>query len=438
MICRLTALSCPLFWGAHGVVSDQVESGKECIELCEKKDYDLILLDHRMPDLDGVDTLTRLREIFESRGVEIPVVCHTTEDGRKNINLYKAAGFADVLIKPVDPGEMYEVLMKYLPADGMVQEADVPGAFDTFDKGSEGAVSTESANREAERLPDWLKIVPDIDPAAGVTNCGSAEDYLDALYIFHSSIREKADDLQDFLDEDDRTMFELRIHSLKSMAFIVGAKKLGEAAARLEELSKTKTLDSFRGEIEEFLNDYRVYIETLLPITVDAEVVDSEERESYSCEEEPARDHGDHSRSILYIQNGQGVVKKGIENSLIEAGFNVISIPDEPDRIILYRKEVDIILYYPGLDSNSHIGISMNLLAEICQDDAKILCLTGEANEIEKAMLSSGSRVSRESIRDLWISTPFFRIWIISRSWKRIITGHGPSLWWTTIRPFFP
>ncbi len=213
--------------GAHGVVSDQVESGKECIELCEKTDYDLILLDHRMPDLDGVDTLMRLREIFAARGMEIPVVCHTTEDGRKNINLYKAAGFADVLIKPVDPGEMYEVLMKYLPAEGMIQEAEVPGVFDTFEKGSEGEAGTESINKEAERLPDWLMLVPDLDPCAGVTNCGSAEDYLDALYIFHSSIREKADDLQDFLDEDDGTMFELRIHSLKSMAFIVGAKKLG-------------------------------------------------------------------------------------------------------------------------------------------------------------------------------------------------------------------
>ncbi len=125
-------------------------------------------------------------------------------------------------------------------------------------------------------------------------------------------------------------------------------------------------------------------------------MVDKDDSASFSYEEEPVREHGDHSRSILYIQNGQGVVKTGIENSLIEAGFNVISIPDEPDRIILYRKEVDLILYYPGLDSNSHIGISMNLLGEICQDDAKILCLTGEAGEIEQAMNSSGSRrVSR-------------------------------------------
>lgn len=86
---------------SNGVKSDQVETGQECLDLCRRKDYDLILLDHRMPELDGVDTLVHLKEIFKERGHDIPVICHTTEDGRNNINLYKAAGFADVLIKPM-------------------------------------------------------------------------------------------------------------------------------------------------------------------------------------------------------------------------------------------------------------------------------------------------------------------------------------------------
>ena len=45
----------------NGVPSDQVESGRECLALCQKRDYDLILLDHRMPDFDGVDTLIALK-----------------------------------------------------------------------------------------------------------------------------------------------------------------------------------------------------------------------------------------------------------------------------------------------------------------------------------------------------------------------------------------
>ena len=107
---------------SHGVSSDLAEGGQECLDLCEKNDYDLILLDHRMPEVDGVDTLVRLKEIFLRKGREIPVVCHTTEDARKNINLYKAAGFADVLIKPIQPKILSEILMRYLPGGVEIEE----------------------------------------------------------------------------------------------------------------------------------------------------------------------------------------------------------------------------------------------------------------------------------------------------------------------------
>ena len=72
---------------AGGVASDQAENGRECLEMCKKKDYDLILLDHRMPEPDGVDTFVALKEIFKKRGRSVPVICHTTDEGRKNINL---------------------------------------------------------------------------------------------------------------------------------------------------------------------------------------------------------------------------------------------------------------------------------------------------------------------------------------------------------------
>ncbi len=86
-----------------GICCDMAESGHECIELCRKNSYDLILLDHRMPDMDGVDTLVQLKDIFHKTGVDTPVICHTAEEGKNYINLYKAAGFADVLISPRIP-----------------------------------------------------------------------------------------------------------------------------------------------------------------------------------------------------------------------------------------------------------------------------------------------------------------------------------------------
>ena len=50
-----------------GISCDLAESGRECIDLCHKNSYDMILLDHRMPDMDGVETLLQLKEIFQKR-----------------------------------------------------------------------------------------------------------------------------------------------------------------------------------------------------------------------------------------------------------------------------------------------------------------------------------------------------------------------------------
>ena len=95
---------------SSGIASDLATSGRECLDLCRENDYDLILLDHRMPDMDGVDTLVLLKELFREKGKEVPVICHTTEDARDNINLYKAAGFVEVLIKPIQTQQLLDML----------------------------------------------------------------------------------------------------------------------------------------------------------------------------------------------------------------------------------------------------------------------------------------------------------------------------------------
>ena len=381
------------FLSSHGILSDQVESGEECLKLCEEKDYDLILLDHRMPELDGVDTLVQLKELFARRGKEIPVICHTTEEGRKNINLYKAAGFADVLIKPIDPKELAQVLMTYLsaPQEETVVADEISDAVFTkaLEADLDDEANRENARAEAEKLPLWLKIVPNIDLVAGLLACGSSEDYMDALYIFHASIDERSEELLSFLEQEEWTMYALRIHSLKSMARIIGAKKLGEQAAALEEAARSDEHTFVKKNTYSFIKAYREFQVHLAPILDEDEYKLLSAAENLESDDEDAPDL---SRTILYVQNGEGVVKKGFEKNLKTAGFSCISIPDEPDKIIAYRNDANIVLYYPLTDEDSHTSLTMNLLAEICQDDAKIFLLAGDADELEKAMQASGAR----------------------------------------------
>lgn len=378
---------------SHGVVSDQAEGGLACLDMVRDHDYDLILLDHRMPDLDGVDTFTRLKEMFAEKGKAVPVICHTTEEGRSNINLYKAAGFADVLIKPIDASQLSDVILTYLPADNDAAATNEWNA----DNDRKNELSEEDTRDELDKLPLWLKIVPHIDLNAGIANCGNAEDYVDALYVFRSSIDEKSADLKKALNDEEWTMYRLDVHSLKSMARLIGARTLAEKAAELEAAADKDDHSVIRRDTDDLLDEYRRFNKLLDPLMEDETIRHiMDEATDHAKEASASAPVGDHSRTVLFVMTNQGIVTKGIEKNLTDNDFNVISVPDSPDAIINHRFEADIILYYPETCEDSHIGMTMNLLGEVCQDDSKLLCLTGDANDIEIAMESKSSyRVSR-------------------------------------------
>lgn len=230
---------------SSGVTSDMAESGEKCLELCRKNAYDLILLDHRMPEIDGVDTLVQLKEIFRRTGREVPVVCHTTEDAKNNINLYKAAGFADVLIKPIRPQALSAVLMAYLP-EGREREG-----------GEEE--SRSRIEKEIAELPAWVRRTPDIDLSAGIENCDTAEDYLDALSVFAASIAEKSAEIERLWREENYRLYTVKVHSLKSMARLIGASALSDEAADLEYAGKHDDISSIREKTPALLAHYRAY-----------------------------------------------------------------------------------------------------------------------------------------------------------------------------------
>ncbi len=228
---------------SHGVASDMAESGEECLALFKENEYDLILMDHRMPGIDGVDTLVRLKELFEENGREIPVVCHTTEAGRENVNLYKAAGFADVLFKPIDPRELYRMLKACLPEGAMTEEED------------SGERDRQSA--EVAKLPGSLRDVEGLNLKAGIDSCETAEDYLDALRIFAGSAMSKARDIENFCEKEDYDGLALKVHSVESMGRLIGAIELADEAAELEKAGKDKLTAVIKEKAPGFLAHYR-------------------------------------------------------------------------------------------------------------------------------------------------------------------------------------
>ena len=200
-------------------------SGEECLERVKESTYDVILLDHLMPGMDGIETLEKLRD----KRYTMPVYAMTANSEPEE-GYYKSLGFDGYLAKPVEARMLEELIMKHLP-DKIVQKLEDP---------SEGQ-STELPEDKA-----WLKEIEEIDTNEGIKNAGSVENYLFAVKLFFETAPDTGNVLQKAYIEDDIRAFTVKVHALKTSLRIIGALPLSAEAEKLEEAGKSED----RGYIE--------------------------------------------------------------------------------------------------------------------------------------------------------------------------------------------
>ncbi len=99
-----------------GVQLECAQSGRECLQILAQKDFDLIFLDHLMPEMDGIETLTHIREMGEKYKT-LPVIALTANVMSGARERYLNAGFTDFLEKPINAARLDEMLLTYLPAE---------------------------------------------------------------------------------------------------------------------------------------------------------------------------------------------------------------------------------------------------------------------------------------------------------------------------------
>ncbi len=110
---------------------DTVESAKECLEMTLLKEYDLILMDHLMPEMDGIQCLHALREQAGGLCKETPVVALTANAGSENQFIYRREGFDEYLVKPVDAYELERTVRRLLPREKVTVIEDEDESFES-------------------------------------------------------------------------------------------------------------------------------------------------------------------------------------------------------------------------------------------------------------------------------------------------------------------
>ncbi|MDR1589328.1 MAG: response regulator [Oscillospiraceae bacterium] len=202
---------------------DTAESGEECLEAVRSKRYDVILMDYMMPGMDGIKTLSELRNI---PGFDTPVVALTANVMADTRQSLLDAGFCEYLSKPVMWRDLEAALLAVLPGEYVTGSTVRSG--DILSDEVKGELRRELSNYSVA-LDDGLRYLG-----------GDLLQYGKLATLFEKNCEEGMEEIRALAEERGFKRMKYFVHSLKSKARAVGANNLSASAAKLEGLCESE------------------------------------------------------------------------------------------------------------------------------------------------------------------------------------------------------
>ena len=218
-----------------GLTADTAENGQIAVNMARLASYDLILMDMQMPVMGGLEATRRILAL--PGRTQTRIVAMTANAFAEDRAACEAAGMIDHLGKPFELGELYEILLRWLPAQSTGGHAIKPTL-----------ASPEAAPGEASLASgviDELARHPGFDTAAGLTTLSGKVDKYQALlekYLAH--YEHSPDDIRQTLDAGDHETAQRQAHTLKGAAGMLGLQATRQAAAELEQALRLEEVEA--------------------------------------------------------------------------------------------------------------------------------------------------------------------------------------------------
>ncbi|MCR5356406.1 MAG: response regulator [Lachnospiraceae bacterium] len=265
-----------------GIRIDTALSGDEAIGLAERNDYDVILMDQRMPGMDGTQTLKEIRALDNRRNHDTPVICLTADAIRGARERYMEEGFSDYLTKPVSGAALERMLLTYLPKEKVILS----------ESQEEAAADNAAVDNSLFAALGFLGV----DTDQGLAYCQNEPDvYREVLSDYAQSAAERSMLLKKHFDEKDWSNYSIYIHALKSTSALIGAGGLSEIAAGLEKASDEADSEAVLKDHEKVMQMYESLVNIIKEHlnNTDDGGADSTEEENYEVLEFAPADEND-------------------------------------------------------------------------------------------------------------------------------------------------
>jgi signal transduction histidine kinase/CheY-like chemotaxis protein len=223
---------------------DTCLSGIQAIEMVKRKNYDLVFMDHMMPEMDGVEATAYIRSWeaeLEAQGVvrfAVPIVALTANAVMGMREMFIEKGFSDFLAKPIDVSKMDEILNRWIPKEK--RETKTVNSGQWVGSGDRRSRDRRSGDRRSDYDPQIGEAappltIPGVDIRKGITMTGGTlSAYKQVLSLFRTDAQDRLSLLSEVPEASALPSFVIQVHALKSASASLGAAEVSGNAARLE------------------------------------------------------------------------------------------------------------------------------------------------------------------------------------------------------------
>jgi signal transduction histidine kinase/CheY-like chemotaxis protein/HPt (histidine-containing phosphotransfer) domain-containing protein len=230
------------------------KSAFEAIEEIKKARYDLVFMDHMMPEMDGIEATLYMRTLGGEYYRTLPIIALTANATYGTREMFLQNSFNDFLPKPIDTVKLNELLEKWIPKQKQKK--------DDHHKRAAGREDTAQTAIVVEGL--------DIERGI-VTTGGTTEGYLEVLDVFYKDGIDKIKEIRSCLAQNNLSLYTINVHALKSACANIGATELSNAARDLEEAGRQENLTFIVANTPKLLADLELVLKNIHTVIASTE-----------------------------------------------------------------------------------------------------------------------------------------------------------------------